>query len=160
MTLNQDRRSQALSLLEQHGLEIKQPVIDRDGGSYAIGRKGENTYDSPTFASADDVLEWVVDSPEAVERISKGEAFLVSFWLIERMEAAAAETSGTEAFLEAIMPDLTKASIEADRQDSDDLIGIIDDIRDMDDKESQEIIAWAREALGVPDFSTNHGLGA
>ena len=127
-------------LIEHYGLELKRPIIDRDGGSHAIGRKGENAYDSPTFAREDDALRWVLDNPEAAERIGKGEPAHIGLWLIGRMEAAAAGAASAEAFLEALSEDLGKVEMEAERHRDDELRDVTDAIRAMGGKEPAEII--------------------
>jgi hypothetical protein len=157
MKLGNERR-RAHTLIEHHGLELKQVIIDREGGSLAIGRKADSSYDSPTFSREEDALLWVLQNTEAIERISQGKPYIVSFWLVDRMEEAAREAASPEAFVESLEGNLAKVKSEAERHRDDELRDIADGIRDMEGQHPSEIIARERDAFGVPDFSNKPGM--
>ena len=142
-----DRRQEAADFLEKLGCRITASFFDRNGGSYSVGRIGEDGYFLPTTWPREEyVLDWVYGHREQVRRGVLGEP--VEFQLF--LEHAAARAGDDwHIFLAAVGNDLDQVRLEAREAKDDEVLDLLDDIEDLRSGSPSEVLERVRSALGI-----------
>ncbi|OAH21720.1 hypothetical protein AX289_16830 [Methylorubrum populi] len=146
-----ERRQEAAEFLDKLGCEITCSFHDRDGGSYSVGRVGQNAYFLPTtWPRREYVLDWVHGHPEQIRRGVLGEP--VEFQLfLEFAVQRAAERAGDDwhVFVAAVGNDLDQVRREAREAKDDEVLDLLDEIEGMSSGSPDDVLERTRNALGL-----------
>lgn len=146
-----ERREEAAEFLDKLGCEITCSFHDRDGGSYSVGRIGQNAYFLPTtWPRREYVLDWVHGHPEQIRRGVLGEP--VEFQLfLEFVVQRAAERAGDDwhVFVAAVGNDLDQVRREAREAKDDEVLDLLDEIEDIQTGSPSEVLGRVRSVLGL-----------
>ena len=146
-----DRREEAADFLERVGCRITTSFSDRGGGSYSVGRIGQEGYFLPTtWPKEEYVLDWVYGHREQVRRGVLGEPVEFALFLEHAVEKAA-ERAGDDwhMFVAALGNDLDQVRLEAREAKDDEILDLVDDIEGLRSGSPTEVLARVREVLGV-----------
>jgi hypothetical protein len=146
-----DRRQEAADFLEKLGCIVTASFFDRDGGSYSVGRIGEDGYFLPTtWPKPEYVLDWVYGHREQVRRGVLGEPVEFQLFLEHAVERAAGRAGGDwHIFLAAVGNDLDQVRLEAREAKDDEVLDLLDDIEDLRSGSPAEVLERVRSALGL-----------
>jgi len=151
MTRTENRRLDAADFLERVGCEIKTVMSDRRGGSYSVGRAGENAYFLPaTWSSEAAVLDWVHANHAVVRRGVLGDPVDRAEYLVHVLERAAERADGDwYVFMAAAGDGVAQVRREAEASRDDDLLEAVAIFEDADRRAPETLVAMVRGQLGM-----------
>jgi hypothetical protein len=144
-----EMRDDAAKFLAKLGCEITCSFSGRDGGSYSVGRIGENACFLPTTWPREEyVLDWVHAHREQVRRGVLGEPVEFHLFLEFALERAADRSGGNwHLFVAAVGNDLDQVRREASEATDDEVLDLLDAIEEMSGGSPDDVLERTRSAL-------------
>lgn len=146
-----ERREEAAEFLAKLGCEVTCSFFDRNGGSYSVGRIGQNGYFLPTtWPRQEYVLDYVHGHREQIRRGVLGEPVEFHLFLEFAVERAA-ERAGDDwhVFVAAVGNDLDQVRREAREAKDDEVLDLLDEIEDLRTGSPSEVLGRVRSALDL-----------